>query len=257
MYLLYVDESGDTGLTNSPSRYFVLSGLVIHELRWQAVLDHLIAFRRRMKGAFALKLREEIHASELIHHPGELARIHKNNRLTILRAHADAIAAAPDTSIINVIVDKDGKPQDYDVFEMAWKVLLHRFHDTIGYRNFAGPRNADERAMIFPDRTDVARLDRLLRKLRKYNQVPHKPGAPYTGASRNAPLTSIIEDPNYRDSVHSYFIQAVDTTAWLLYQHVAPSTYMKKKSAQNYFARLGPVLCRAIAPKDPLGIVRL
>jgi len=33
LYLLYVDESGDTGLTGSQSRYFILSGFVVHELR--------------------------------------------------------------------------------------------------------------------------------------------------------------------------------------------------------------------------------
>ena len=35
MFLMYVDESGDCGLQNSPTRYLVLTGLVIHELRWQ------------------------------------------------------------------------------------------------------------------------------------------------------------------------------------------------------------------------------
>jgi hypothetical protein len=28
MFLMYVDESGDPGLINSPTRYYVLSGLV-------------------------------------------------------------------------------------------------------------------------------------------------------------------------------------------------------------------------------------
>jgi len=34
---MYVDESGDSGLPSdgSPTRYFCLSGLVVHELRWQ------------------------------------------------------------------------------------------------------------------------------------------------------------------------------------------------------------------------------
>ena len=36
MFLMYVDESGDSGLINSPSTHFVLSGLVIHESDWIA-----------------------------------------------------------------------------------------------------------------------------------------------------------------------------------------------------------------------------
>jgi hypothetical protein len=49
MYLMYVDESGDCGMTKSPSRYFVLTGLVVHEVRWTDCLEKLIEFRRRMR----------------------------------------------------------------------------------------------------------------------------------------------------------------------------------------------------------------
>ena len=58
MYLLYVDETGDSGIRNSPTRYFALSGLVIHELRWWTCLDDLIKFRKQMLRC-GLKLRED------------------------------------------------------------------------------------------------------------------------------------------------------------------------------------------------------
>ena len=47
MYLLYVDESGDIGLDNSPTNYFCLSGLVVHELRWDATLAAVVSFFSR------------------------------------------------------------------------------------------------------------------------------------------------------------------------------------------------------------------
>ncbi len=111
MFLMYVDESGDVGMTNSPTRYFVLVGLVLHELRWQQTRDELIAFRRDIKQRHGLKLREEIHASALISRPGALARIAKHARLEVLRRHADKLAAMPDLSLVCVVVDKQGKPQ--------------------------------------------------------------------------------------------------------------------------------------------------
>lgn len=37
----------------------------------------------------------------------------------------------------------------------------------------------------------------------------------------------------------------------------APSAYMRKKSGQNYFKRLDPVLCRQASPWDTQGIIRL
>lgn len=79
---MYVDESGDIGLKNSPSRFFILTGLVVHELRWQANLNQLVNFRRRMRVLHGLKLREELHASHFINKPGDLRRIKRNNRLT-------------------------------------------------------------------------------------------------------------------------------------------------------------------------------
>jgi hypothetical protein len=68
MYLMYVDESGDTGLVKSPTRYFVLSGIVIHESSWRDFVNGLIAFRRTLKSVYGLPVRAEMHASEFINH---------------------------------------------------------------------------------------------------------------------------------------------------------------------------------------------
>src|SRR5438445_5537820 len=259
MYLMYVDESGDSGLISSPTRYFTLSGLVVHELRWRNCLDAIILFRRAMRKKFGLLLREEIHASSFISKPGSnphgLVRIQRQNRLAMLRHFADALAALTDLSIINVVVDKNGKAATYDVFEMAWKALIQRMENTLRWRNFPGPRNPDERGSLYCDGATDKRLVRLIRQMRQYNPVPH---ALWFGPGyRNLPLSNIIEDPSFRDSAHSYFVQAADTAAFLLHQHLAPNIYMKRNSGQNYFARLKPILCLKAAPVDPLGIVRL
>ena len=66
MYLIYIDESGDSGLLKSPTPIFVLSGLVVHELRWNEYLDRLIDFRKRMRDQFGLLMREEIHCAQMI-----------------------------------------------------------------------------------------------------------------------------------------------------------------------------------------------
>ncbi|MBK9109977.1 MAG: DUF3800 domain-containing protein [Saprospiraceae bacterium] len=63
---MYVDESGDCGTVNSPSKYFVLSALVIHEFAWQQFIEDLISFRRSLKANYNLKMSEEIHAGEFL-----------------------------------------------------------------------------------------------------------------------------------------------------------------------------------------------
>jgi len=233
MYLMYIDESGDVGIANSPSRYFVLCGIVLHELRWSAYLDELIAFRREIKTVFGLKLREEIHSSALINKPGDLARIPKHQRLEIIRRMADKLSTMTDLSLICVVIDKHGKSPKYDVFFNAWQALIQRFENTLSHRNFSGPKNPDDKGMIFPDNTDNKKLISLLRRMRAYNPVPNKPG--FVPGYRNIIVRSVIEDANFRDSEHSYFIQAVDVCAHLLYQQCSPSKYMKTKSGQNYF----------------------
>lgn len=255
MYLMYVDESGDAGLVNSPTRYFVLTGLVVHELRWQGYLDELINFRRDMRLKFGLKLREEFHAATMLSHPGALVRIKRNDRLTMIRSFAHTLVNMNDLNLINVVIDKQGKPAGYDVFEMAWKTLIQRFENTIRHRNFPGPINADERGIILCDNTDDKKLLSITRQMRRFNPVPNQR---VTAAGyRNLPLLYIIEDPNFRDSEHSYYIQAVDLAAFLLYQNLSPNAYMRKKSGQNYFHVLRPICCRHASNRDPDGIVRL
>jgi len=157
---MYVDESGDTGLTGSPTRYFTLTGVVLHELSWQEYLDRLVAFRQRMRHSFGLLMREEIHSAHFI-------------TCTMLR----------------------------------------------------------------------------------FNPVPNQPqhGAGY----RNIQIPNLIEDPYFKDSRDSYFVQAADLAAFLIYQKLAQNSFIKRKSASNYFDRLQPVLCTVAATGDSYGIVRL
>ena len=253
MYLMYVDESGDVGLVGSPTRYFVLVGLVVHELHWREALDKLVEFRRVLKARWAIRLREEIHASPLLSRPGELARIAKHERLEILRRYADWLATMPCVSIVSVVVDKNNKPTGTDVFEFAWRTLIQRFENTINHGNFPGPAGVPSMGMLFPDRSDEKKLNALLKKMRKYNPVPHQGNMGF----RDIPIQYVIEDANFRNSEHSYFIQSADVVAYLLYQYLSPSAYVLRKSGNNFYKRLEPVLCKVISPRDPLGIVRL
>jgi hypothetical protein len=254
MYLMYVDESGDSGLENSPVNFFVLTGLVLHELKWKDILDRLIQFRKYLRESKGLKLREEIHASEFINNPKDLIRIKRNDRLDILRQSINWLKGQNDINIINIIVDKRGKNDD--VFEIAWRALIQRFENTISYRNFPGPQNPHDKGMILPDRTDTKKLQVLLRKMRRYNVIPNTQNI-YGGGSRNITLDYIIEDPFYKESAHSYFIQMTDVAAYFLRQVYEPNNYVRKKNMAKYFYKLDPVLCKHASRSNQFGIVEL
>lgn len=265
MYLMYADESGDCGMPRdgSPSRLFCLSGLVVHELRWRDTVEELVRFRHWIKQRYGVYLDAEIHAAAMINKPGKvdpsLRKLRKYERLAIIRHFADKIKTLADVSIINVVVDKQGRvPNKDEVFRWAWYSLFQRFENTIRCGNFPGPKNPHERGIVFPDDTDGGKLKRYLNDMRQSNplRIQQQHGA---FAYKNEPIQVVIEDPVLRDSRDSYLIQAADCAAFLLKQSIEPSSYMKRHGGNAYLRRLEPVLCKQASTKDPaqLGIVRL
>ena len=254
MYLMYVDESGDTGLAKSPSTYFALSSLVVHESRWRELIQLLIAFRRTLRAVYDLPLRAEIHSAEFIRHPPVMG-MPKHIRLAILRNFLDELAKIDFISITNVIIDKRRKPSTYDVFSNAWQILFQRFENTMKYKNFPGHYQRDF-GIVINDNTEGMKLQKLVRKMAVYNPIPHIVSM-YGAGYRIMPIQKIIEDPNSRDSKYSYLIQGCDVVAYFLLQRFAPNSYIRRVGAQHYFDRLAPVLNTRASRSDPLGIVVL
>lgn len=250
MYLMYVDESGDTGLDGSPTRYFALSGIVVHEKQWRAFINHLLAFRKTLKSVYALPIRTEIHSSEFIRSP--VASLKKHDRLAILRNSLDELTKFPDISITSVIVDKSTKAAGYDVFQSAWGTLFQRFENTLRYANFPGGLK-DDYGIVLTDATAGHKLSRLVRRMAVYNPIPSSFGS----SSRNIPITKIIEDPHGKDSKESLPVQMADVCAYFLTQKYSPNSYIKKKGAVNYYDRLLPILNTNASRSSALGIVEL
>ena len=252
---MYVDESGDTGLRGSPTDHFVLTGFVVHETDWLGYLDRLIEFRRRMGAAFGLPLRAELHSSQLFTRPGRLVSIPKNERLAIVRAFANEVVGLEHARCICVHVDKRGKAAEYDVFTRAWTALIQCFSNTLVHGDFPRAEGDAGRGMLFPDNTDQVKLKRLIGRMRRFNSIPNQPS--FGGGYRDLPIDRVIEHPSFRDSAESYFVQVADLIAFLLYQELSPSVYMRRKGGRSYFNRLGPVLLTQASSTDPRGIVRL
>lgn len=249
---MYVDESGDTGLYSSPTDYFVLSGIVVHESRWRDFINTIIAFRKTMRVVYGLPIRGEIHASEFVNH--RAFDLERHVRLAILRNALDELAKIDFISITNVAVSKVGKPASYDVFDVAWGVLFQRFENTLRYGNFPGNHRNDH-GIVITDATAGRKLQRLVRKMSVFNYIPND--ARYGEGSRNVPITRIIEDPHGKDSAETYPIQLCDVVAYFLFQKLRPNSYIRRQRASDYFDRLAPVLNTHASRADPQGIVWL
>lgn len=249
MFLMYVDESGDIGTQNSPTNCFILSALVFHELRWNAIMENLVAFRRHLRTTTGLKLREEIHATHFMNRPGELRRIKRHERVDILKQCIDWVADQQDINVITVVAAKTGKTKE-QVFDWSWQRLIQRFENTIRYRNFKGPVNPDDRGMLIADRTDDKQLRLLVRRMRRYNPIPN-----VIGGYRNLTLDYVIEDPIMRESKDSFLHQIVDVVSYCARQLYEPNTYMKKKGGHKFYERLDTALVKHASKSHPLGIV--
>lgn len=244
---MYVDESGDSGLINSPTQNFILSGIVIHELNWKYFLDQAIIFRRRLKLSSGLKMRDEIHASDFLSKRIKLTpSISRNTRLDILKKTIDWLATQTYLSIITVKLSKNNSK---DPFNEAWRLLIQRFENTIKNKNFPTNVNKIDRGVIVCDQTDAGKLTKLLREMRRVNYVPSMFG---NLPARNLPLNFIIKDPIFRNSRDSYMVQFVDVVAYFAKEYFEPSKYVRQKGARTFYARLAAIINQTVtrAKKD-------
>jgi hypothetical protein len=247
MHLLYVDESGDPGIHQYGSPFYILSGLIVAQDDWTKYLERLKTFRTSIKLRFGLNVREEIHASELIriNKLHSYTSIRKSDRKEILREYCRQIPVIFDTAkIINVCLEKANYKSPDEVQLTAWNRLIQRFDTYL-------KKGPIDKGIIIADDTDGNRVMQLLRKMRVYNPVPSLFSGFY-----NAPADSIIEDLFQRSSHNSYFIQTVDVIAHLLYRHEVPKGSLKKFGIEHLFAILEPILLKEAARNDKLGIVR-
>jgi hypothetical protein len=237
MFLMYIDESGDVGTNNSPTNYFILSAIVLHETNWQNILDDLILFRKSLKKQYGLLMKEEIHAAEFVNGGSNLKNnITRNDKLDIMKKCLKWLDNRTDISIVTVRCDKNAN-KSKDIFDFTWKVLIQRFDNTLAYNNFPNATGSDK-GLIISDNTNGGKLTELLRKMRRFNQIPN--ALSYGSGARNMTLRAVVEDPVMRDSANSYFHQMVDVVAYFAKQHYEPNKYIRKKGARTFYTKFLP-----------------
>ncbi|MCC6283222.1 MAG: DUF3800 domain-containing protein [Saprospiraceae bacterium] len=247
MHFIYVDESGDPGIHQYGSPFYILSGLVVPQDEWSKYLERLKTFRQSIKDTYGLQLREEIHAAELIRINKTISyrSIKKIDRISILKAYCQQIPIIFDTAkVINICLVKSNFSTPEEVQLTAWNRLIQRFDTFL-------KKSAKDKGIVISDETDGHKIMRLMRKMRVYNPVPS-----YFGSAYNAPTDNILEDLLQRNSQHSYFIQTVDVIAHILYRKECPKGSLKKYGLELLFDVLEPILLKEAAKGDKLGIVR-
>jgi len=206
----------------------------------------------------------------------------KHDRSRIFEGLLGLVASLPNVMVINVCLETIGRanPQ-LD----AWDRLLNRIERTLleierrelplreellaqlpqelgdGVRlPLARRLNAyRSRALIFADQGSEQEITKALRRMHVFNPIPSRFGQwPGSLKAKNIPVQRVIEDPVFKESHQSYFIQLADCVAFsLLKREVPPTPLVRKYGIHRMFERsIGGVCLRAASPYDPLGIVR-
>jgi hypothetical protein len=187
-FLAYYDESGDAGIVGSPTKYFVLSCVLVHEKQWLSTLDQLISMRRRMRELHKLPTRPEIKSTDIRRGRGPLLHLRwsPERRMqfyqNVMRYQANTLT---DLTIFAVAIEKGpAQVNGREPRETAWEFAIQRVN------RFCD----DERAIFFPDEGHFPFIRRLLRRMRRFQNVPRRWG----GGSLSVPTARIVEDPSDR-----------------------------------------------------------
>lgn len=247
MYLMYVDESGDPGISQYSSPHYILSGLIINLYNWDVYLDRLKKFRKYIKDKYGLPQSVEIHAAELIriNKLTEYAKISKSDRVYILKEYCDQIPLIFDSAkILNVCIDKSTYQFEEGIQVLAWGRLVQAYDAFL-------KEKAKDKGIIVSDETDGHKVMNKLRKIRVYN-----PSQSASGGLHDAPVTNIVEDLFQRASHHSFFIQTVDIVSHCLYRQEFPKGSLSKYRMHWQFQKLESVLLKEASKDDKYGIIR-
>jgi hypothetical protein len=274
----YVDESHD-------DEKFCLSAIVIEHAQWHNALEAVRKHRLHLKDTFGIKLSHELHSYKLVRGKGRsfaTRDLTKWERSRIFHSQLDMVARLPTVRLFNVVLDKS-KHRDPQM--TAWDRLTNRLERTMLHfeevempirkslfakAEKALPNQDSERlelrllayaprTIIIADQGREGEINGALRRMRRYNPIPSKYGTwDDGGATKNIRVERIIEDPVFRESHRSYFVQLADAVAYsLLKREVPPTPVIERYGIHKMFDECLKSVCYTKASSsDPMGIVR-
>ena len=237
MHLVYLDDSRDEELC-------VFSGLIVPATQWRPCFEQLREYRRQLKASDGIFVRKELHAWKFVSGRGRVADriVTKYRRSEIFKEMLALAASMPEVKIVNGVTTAN---DDERLFE--W--IANRIQATMGAWG--------SHAMLICDEGKEATYTRLIRRMGVFNPIPSMLGSwPEGTSTRNITVDRILEDPFFKGSQRSYFIQLVDFCAYALLRKERPVPSKTKYGLDAAFEILDPILLREATRKDPQGVLR-
>lgn len=210
MELLYLDESGDNGLAEGSSKYYILAGISFDDYNWKENFWKIIDFRKRITQKYGIMF-EELKGSELFTHRGyffnspltseEQEQIY-NQAIDLISDEFHSkffvIAKSKESFKGKFIQDKNlGKVFNQEI----WTEYLAMFEEYLIKKSETTKQ--PQTGLIYFDSNQEKFVRKMTRQFsKKFDQQALFPG------------TGIVEDVIFRDSKASYFIQMADILAF-------------------------------------------
>lgn len=238
MHLIYIDDSYD-----QTTKITTFSALSIPEGQWSAIFLAIQEWRRRLRDTDGIYVTKELHAWKFVSGRGKVAprTVIKYRRCQIFNEGLSLIASLRGPMLFNAALKNQA---------WAFERLLNRINRTmVAWDSFA---------LLICDEGKEAQYTHLVRKMSVHNPIPSRFGVwKDTGKGyKNIPIDRILEDPFFKQSDKSYFIQMADWCAYALLQRERPIASRKRYGLHKSFERLAPICVLVANRKDPLGIVR-
>ncbi|MFH0774888.1 MAG: DUF3800 domain-containing protein [bacterium] len=206
MEFLFIDESGDNGLSENSTDHYILAGISFEDWQWKENFWKIIEHRRQISQKYGLVI-DELKGSEIFSHRGPFfnSALHSNDLKWIYNQTIDLICDNLSLSLFVVVRSKEEfkRRQTYDrnpikIFtQEIWTEYLSMYEEYLIEKSVATKN--PHTGLIYFDLNQEKYVRKIVRQFaRKFNQQSTYPSA------------GIIEDVIFRDSKVSYFIQIAD-----------------------------------------------
>lgn len=241
MHFIYVDDS-----TDRPRNVF--SGLCVPCAQWNLAFENLKRWRIHLRDVHSIPLRYELHAQQFLSGRGSASAgftLTRHKRAQIFHksfAVTKWLGRTAGVSLFNVCNADDDQ---YRAFER----LLNRINRTMQARN--------SYAHLICDEGKEQQYIALVRRMRVHNFIPSRFGSWDNGSpAKNIPLDRVIEDPQFKASHRSYFIQQADFMAFGLLRREIPTPPIRRYGAHKSFDQMDDCLEKSCNRNDSKGIIR-
>ena len=239
MHFFYFDESG------TPGKSKLYSAIGISSKNWQSALNLMVYSRRTLKMVYGIDPRKEFHATKLLNGRGNYSDTHKltePEQLEIVKFLFELLVGIPEVKILNAY------GPDYKYLSTL-EYLLKEINAIMAAEN--------EDAKLFFDEGNEAKIRTLTRKLRRYNTISEvEQDNSEIIENGNNQTIHILEDPDFRHSSDSFFIQLADLVAYSIYRKEEPAEKFIRNGFSNYYKILKSGFVKHSSNDDCDGIIR-